>query len=352
MNSSLMRSRFRRLIAGPSFNTIVDQASFRYAAECERLRIYRNDSTLAVLLLRLADPNDESRDAVAEVLERHLSPIDTAGYCFDGRIGILLPDFNHQDAQILASQIETDCDDRDCQVRIEQIDYPDRSLDVVIGDGDDSAATEEETTAGAFFAVPVPFWKRAIDVTVASLALLLSSPVILTGVALVKLSSHGTAFYAQERIGQGGRPFMIHKIRTMQMGADKLVDGLRHQSDQDGPAFKMKKDPRILPIGKLLRKLSIDELPQLWNVIKGEMSLVGPRPLPSSEAKQLTLWQQERMDTLPGITGPWQISGRNKISFDQWMRMDIEYTRNHSVLSDLKILLLTIPAVVMCRGAS
>jgi lipopolysaccharide/colanic/teichoic acid biosynthesis glycosyltransferase len=105
-------------------------------------------------------------------------------------------------------------------------------------------------------------------------------------------------------------------------------------------------------VGRILRKLSIDELPQLWNVLIGEMSLVGPRPLPTTEANQLSLWQLERLDAKPGITGPWQVSGRNNISFDQWMRMDIDYVRNISIARDLKILLLTIPAVVLCRGAS
>ena len=236
----------------------------------------------------------------------------------------------------------------------ELIRFPEESIDDLIHSDDESRHQSAQRTSAAatLFALETPAWKRAIDIVGALAGLTISLPFILIGALLIKLSSTGTAIFQQERTGQAGRPFTINKIRTMQMGADRMVDDMRHLSDRDGPAFKLKNDPRTLFVGRILRKLSIDELPQLWNVLIGEMSLVGPRPLPTTEANQLSLWQLERLDAKPGITGPWQVSGRNNISFDQWMRMDIDYVRNISIARDLKILLLTIPAVVLCRGAS
>jgi lipopolysaccharide/colanic/teichoic acid biosynthesis glycosyltransferase len=197
-----------------------------------------------------------------------------------------------------------------------------------------------------------PLWKRSVDVMCASIALILLSPVLFVVAILVKVSSPGPIIFRQRRAGPGNHPFTMYKFRTMVNGAEKMLANLQKFNERDGPAFKMKRDPRTTRIGRFLRKTSLDELPQLLNVLKGDMSLVGPRPLPCHEANACLPWQRRRMDVTPGITCTWQIQLRSKVTFTEWMRMDIGYARGRSFLNDLKILLKTIPAVVGCRSTS
>lgn len=197
----------------------------------------------------------------------------------------------------------------------------------------------------------LPPWKRAMDVLAASAGLLISAPVLVAAAAAIRLSSPGPVFYSQQRTGLGGRPFTIHKLRTMVIDADARQATLRDQSEQDGPAFKLRNDPRVTTVGRLLRSTSIDELPQLWNVLKGEMSLVGPRPLPCREAEACRRWHRHRQDVTPGLTCIWQVRGRSRVSFEEWMRMDLRYIRLQGFLNDLAILMQTIPAVLLRRGA-
>jgi lipopolysaccharide/colanic/teichoic acid biosynthesis glycosyltransferase len=210
----------------------------------------------------------------------------------------------------------------------------------------------ESSTAAveAVFANPTPAWKRSIDVAGATVGLALSIPLLLVIAIAVKLTSRGPVFYSQEREGLGGRRFRIYKVRTMRLNADRLQAELRSHSEQDGPAFKMRNDPRTTWIGRWLRKTSLDELPQFWNVIRGEMSLVGPRPLPTCESLECASWQRQRLMVLPGMTCIWQVRGRSAVSFDQWMRMDLEYVRRRSLAFDAHLLLSTAPAIVFQRG--
>ncbi|MBI3854701.1 MAG: sugar transferase [Planctomycetes bacterium] len=194
--------------------------------------------------------------------------------------------------------------------------------------------------------------KRVVDVTVALLMLALLSPFLLLAALLVRLGSRGPAIFRQDRAGMNGRVFTLYKFRTMRQDADQERAGLESRTEMDGPVFKMKDDPRVTGLGRLLRKTSIDELPQLWNVVKGDMSLVGPRPLPVYEVEKFEPWQRRRMTMRPGITGLWQVQGRNRVtSFADWMRMDLEYVDRWSLGLDVKILLRTIPAVLGGRGA-
>jgi lipopolysaccharide/colanic/teichoic acid biosynthesis glycosyltransferase len=167
---------------------------------------------------------------------------------------------------------------------------------------------------------------------------------------VIKLTSRGPAFYSQEREGLGGRRFRIFKFRTMRLDADRMLAQLRQYSEQDGPAFKMSRDPRTTWIGRWLRKTSMDELPQLWNVLRGDMSLVGPRPLPIEESLKCSPWQRQRLAVLPGLTCTWQIVGRNTVPFDEWMRMDLQYVRRQSFLFDIELLLRTPTSLVLQRG--
>lgn len=195
------------------------------------------------------------------------------------------------------------------------------------------------------------YGKRLLDILGASVALLLSSPLLLVVAILIKLESRGPVIYKSVRIGRGARPFAFLKLRSMVDGADQHRQKLSHLNEADGPVFKIAADPRVTRIGRFIRMTSIDEIPQLWNVIRGEMSLVGPRPPIASEVVQYEPWQLRRLDVVPGITCLWQISGRSRIGFQEWMRLDLEYIRHRSFLLDMKILIRTIPAVLSREGA-
>jgi lipopolysaccharide/colanic/teichoic acid biosynthesis glycosyltransferase len=198
---------------------------------------------------------------------------------------------------------------------------------------------------------PLPWWKRAIDIAGASFGLMLASPLMAAAAAAIKLTSKGPVLFAQKRAGLGGKPFKIYKFRTMVVDAEALKAKLKAQNEQDGPAFKIKDDPRVTKVGKFLRKTSIDELPQLWNVLIGDMTLVGPRPLPVNESDACEGWQRRRLDVTPGLTCIWQVKGRSRVSFAEWVRMDVAYIRRRTFWHDVTILAQTIPAVLLRRGA-
>jgi exopolysaccharide biosynthesis polyprenyl glycosylphosphotransferase len=196
--------------------------------------------------------------------------------------------------------------------------------------------------------------KQVIDTVGAFVALLILGPLVLLPVALVvKLTSHGPVFFKQQRSGLNGRPFTLYKFRTMVTNAEQLQHELAAMNEMSGPVFKVTNDPRITPIGRWLRKFSIDEFPQLYNVLRGEMSLVGPRPLPVDEVKRFNdMAHRRRLSVKPGLTCLWQISGRNNVKdFKDWVRLDLEYIDHWSIWLDLKILCLTIPVVLVGTGA-
>jgi exopolysaccharide biosynthesis polyprenyl glycosylphosphotransferase len=195
--------------------------------------------------------------------------------------------------------------------------------------------------------------KRILDITFSFVLLLLLAPVFVIVALLIKFSSDGPIFFRQERMGVNKRRFPIVKFRTMVPNAEKMLADLQEQNEVSGPVFKIKKDPRITPIGKVLRRTSIDELPQLFNVLKGDMSLVGPRPLPVRDYEGFNEdWQRRRFSVRPGITCVWQVSGRSSIPFEQWMRMDLQYMDEWSLWLDMKILAQTVSAVLKGSGAA
>lgn len=195
------------------------------------------------------------------------------------------------------------------------------------------------------------YGKRVIDLVGATFALILFSPLILLFAILVKLDSDGPVFYKAKRLGKGGKAFNFYKMRSMYTGAHRSRSSLMHLNQVEGPVFKLFNDPRITRVGRFMRKTSIDELPQLYNVLKGDMSLVGPRPPIPEEVEKYEPWQLRRLSLKPGITCLWQISGRSRLGFDEWMRLDMEYINNQSCWMDMRILLRTIPAVLMREGA-
>jgi lipopolysaccharide/colanic/teichoic acid biosynthesis glycosyltransferase/dTDP-glucose pyrophosphorylase len=195
-------------------------------------------------------------------------------------------------------------------------------------------------------------FKRGLDLTVALIGLVLGLPLILAVALAIKLTSAGPVLFRQRRCGRGGREFWMAKFRTMVKNAEKMQAELRPLNEVDGPVFKIENDPRSTPLGRLLRKYSIDELPQLWNVLKGEMSLVGPRPLAAREMRFCPAWRDVRLRVRPGITGLWQIGGRSKTSFHDWIRLDVEYVREQSTFMDAQILFKTLNVVLRALGSS
>jgi exopolysaccharide biosynthesis polyprenyl glycosylphosphotransferase len=195
------------------------------------------------------------------------------------------------------------------------------------------------------------FIKRIMDVVLSGIGIILLSPLLLMIAILIKLFSPGPVFYRQKRIGVNGRRFVFLKFRSMHEKADSQLAGLMSKNEMSGPVFKIKNDPRVYPVGKFLRKFSLDELPQLFHVFLGQMSLVGPRPPVFREVRQYEPWQRRRLSMRPGITCLWQVSGRNKITFAEWMKLDLEYIDNWSLWLDLKILLRTVPAVLLGSNA-
>jgi len=193
--------------------------------------------------------------------------------------------------------------------------------------------------------------KRLADLVVSGLMLVILTPLFFAVALAIKLTSDGSVLFTQTRVGRGGRLFRLYKFRTMLDGAHLLHDHVAHLNQVDGPALKISNDPRLHGIGAFLRRTSIDELPQLWNVLRGDMSLVGPRPALPREVHDYQPHYMQRLTVTPGLTGLWQVSGRARVSFRRWMAMDAWYVRHWTPLVDAAILLRTIPAVVRGEGA-
>jgi exopolysaccharide biosynthesis polyprenyl glycosylphosphotransferase len=193
--------------------------------------------------------------------------------------------------------------------------------------------------------------RRLFDVALAGISLLVASPLLAVAGVLIRLEDGGPVLFRQVRCGLNGRRFELLKLRTMVSGADSHKESLLPRNEMSGPVFKIRLDPRVTRVGAFLRRFSIDELPQLWNVLRGDMALVGPRPPVPEEVARYERWQRRRLSMKPGMTGLWQVSGRSEIDFDEWMKLDLRYIDNWSFWLDLKILLKTFPAVISGKGA-
>ena len=183
--------------------------------------------------------------------------------------------------------------------------------------------------------------KRLIDILLSLLGLIIVSPIMLIVAILIKLESTGPVIFSQKRVGLNGKEFNMLKFRSMVQNAEELKEKLQKQNEMSGPMFKMKEDPRVTKVGRFIRKTSIDELPQLINVLKGEMSLVGPRPSLPKEVAKFEPWMLERLNVKPGLTCYWQVSGRNNIDFEDWMKLDIKYVKDRNLVLDIKLIFKT-----------
>jgi exopolysaccharide biosynthesis polyprenyl glycosylphosphotransferase len=245
--------------------------------------------------------------------------------------------------------ILTLCEDLGVRARIAMNIFPNRFARVELEELDGVPFVSFSTTPSNVSQLAA---KRLIDVALSALLLVMSLPVLMVTALAIRFSSPGTVLFKQERIGLNGRIFTLYKFRTMIENAHQRRAELAHLNEMSGPVFKLKGDPRVTRVGRILRKFSLDELPQLWNVLKGDMSLVGPRPPIPEEVGLYERWQRRRLSMKPGLTCLWQVSGRNEVDFDRWMELDLHYIDNWSPTLDLKILLRTIPVVLLGKGAS
>ena len=240
------------------------------------------------------------------------------------------------------------CEEQGVEVRI--------SLDILrFGSGNMMIADVDGVPMLAFTRTPSDAIalaaKRVFDVLASAFALIVFAPLFAAITLAIRIDSPGPVFFKQRRVGRNGRAFQMLKFRSMYQDAEQRLESLRAQNEMSGPVFKMRDDPRITPVGRFLRRTSLDELPQFWNVLVGEMSVVGPRPPIPAEVREYKRWQRRRLSVKPGITCLWQISGRNNVDFDRWMELDLDYIDRWSLWSDLAICLKTIPAVLSARGA-
>jgi lipopolysaccharide/colanic/teichoic acid biosynthesis glycosyltransferase len=276
---------------------------------------------------------------------------DDFGLLAAGCIGVVLPDTPAHGAWTVAADVRemlgTVADHFTCEVfeypETEFPNEPRRRADDVLSSPDPPVRAMIE-----LFCQRLPRWKRACDLLAAGAGLVLLSPVFLVIGIAVRISSPGPIFFRQERSGFGGTPFLMYKFRSMIDGADEIKEEFKHLNERDGPAFKIRNDPRVTSLGRVLRAAKLDELPQLWNVLKGDMSLVGPRPLPCGESNFCDRWHRRRLEVTPGITCFWQVSEHTDISFEEWARMDIRYALKSSPWQDVTLLLRT--PVALLRG--
>ncbi len=345
-------------LRGAEQGFLLNDEAFRFAAQCERMRVDRNGSLLSLLLITLPKPQADQlgTEFLAKLLEGRLRATDTPGQLEDGRVAVLLPDTSPEGAWKVAadiSEVFSPGPSRpECDVRVYPTSGRQQGFDQLNSNSPEAAEsdTTPPETDDFFFAQASPVWKRAVDICGSLFGLAIAAPFIAIAATGVKMSSPGPVFFTQEREGLAGRKFKIWKLRTMVDDAEDHKSDLQAHSHQDGPAFKMKGDPRTTKIGNFLRWSSIDELPQFWNVLRGDMSLVGPRPLPTEESTACEGWQRRRLNVLPGMTCTWQVSGRGSVAFDDWARMDLRYIKKQGLWEDTKLIFMTVPSIIFRRG--
>ncbi len=304
--------------------------------------------------------NNSSRK-FTEIFSNRLRITDTVGWYNTNKISVLLPETDYNGAKIFADLIRMQIASPDHIYLYDIYTYPYKNWQS--GNGDKGInhlkGVSEKDCTKISFKYKMPLWKRTLDILCSSFGLLLLSPFLLLVGLMIKIVSPGPIFFKQQRVGLSGEIFNFYKFRTMKVNNDAsihqkhLKELINGESNEDKPMGKLKNDNRIIPMGTFLRKSCIDELPQLINVLRGEMSLVGPRPCILYEAEEFLRWQARRFDIIPGMTGIWQISGKNKRTFKEMIRLDIEYISKHSFWLDIKILFKT-PLVIFSEvfGAS
>lgn len=370
----------RRLPRKRSLRSMLTPEQMNIAIQRESARADRSGGQFALVLFRIRNGRSLSTNRLARTLLTRIRATDDIGWYDEEHLAVLLPDTAAPGAWRFADDVSGMAWSNSPRPLCSVYSYPtkwftddEEPVTPVVrqpekGDGRyaiqnlipyflEGVKTELEQPPSAVHRLetllvrPMPWWKRAIDVAGAAFGLVMAAPVLGIAALMIKLDSKGPVIFKQPRAGLGGKPFSIFKFRTMVVDAEARKLQLATKNEQDGPAFKIQDDPRITKIGKFLRKTSIDELPQLWNVLRGDMTLVGPRPLPVSESDACEGWQRRRLDVTPGLTCIWQVKGRSRVSFAEWVRMDVSYIRRRTLWHDVVILMQTIPAVLLRRGA-
>lgn len=341
-----------RLGDGRSASTYLrPQPEFAMILQNERKRADRTQGTFSLAVFT-PPKTEDSRwlDVFAERLKRRLRSTDTAGFLDEHRVAVILPGTPTAETWKIARDVtatEEDWTSPDCEV----YSYPSDALIHFFEQKPQKVNEGSAQPLETLFVKRIPAWKRGIDILGAVLGLTLLSPVFVLAAIAIKLTSRGPVLFTQSREGFRGQVFKIYKFRTMCVDAEAKKAALRQFSEQDGPAFKLAADPRVTPVGKFLRKSCIDELPQLWNVLRGDMSIVGPRPLPCDESRQCSRWERQRLEVTPGLTCIWQVHGKSRVSFSEWMRMDIRYMQARSFFNDVKLVVQTMIAVLLHKAS-
>ena len=368
-------SSFFRLKKPKELNGFHSVKQFRWILEMERARVDRTDSQFSLVLFDTGNSDNGIPQHISQILEARLRITDEAGWFDNRQVGVVMPDTSAQGAWKLGEDVCHSVFDDPRSPFCNIYTYPSNWVSEVFkgNSSNDSSKTElqsdENPEDGSkenlknldldyrtncrmlkpSLAPRNPFWKRGIDVLGAVLLLILLFPLFMMIAGLIKIVSPGPVFFKQKRVGYQGKLFDCLKFRTMTVNADTSV----HEqyvcqltcSEKPMTKLDMEDDSRIIPLGNLLRISALDELPQLVNVIRGEMSLIGPRPCLPYEAMNYLIWQQKRFYAMPGLTGLWQVKGKNRTTFKEMIRMDIRYVKEMSLWLDMKILIGTIPAV-------
>ena len=330
---------------------ILDPVALRERMNHFRMRAGVDQSACVLIEVRL--PRSVSQveahgalDSVIRFSQSYWIHAQELGWISDCVFGILLPNATINDGVGFAERLAAITHVPSNRIRVLTTTFEERSDD----EGNGPANGIRTGLLADLFVKRTPIWKRTMDIVGALLALTIALPLLVLAAILIRCTSRGPIFFMQRRVGMGGNPFTMYKLRTMTVNAEAQRHALHAFNESDGLAFKMTEDPRVTAIGKWLRSTSIDELPQLFNVLRGDMSLVGPRPLPVADWKPKHGWHTLRHDVAPGLTCIWQVSGRNQIAFDRWMMMDLDYIRHRCLKNDLALIVKTIPAVLTRRG--
>jgi lipopolysaccharide/colanic/teichoic acid biosynthesis glycosyltransferase len=346
---------------------LLDHQAFSECLIKERVRCDRGGAKFCLLIFESTDASkaDTRVKQISDILSEHLRITDELGHLEQGVRGAILTDTSVEGAWTVARKVVQMLPDEIGPPRASVYSYPTdtayqddpkNNLDAIVestdrtSDASDSGYQPESKPLQRFFTQRLTRYQRIRDILAAGSGLVILSPLLLTIAAVIKCTSKGPILFRQQRTGLGGKPFTILKFRTMREGAEAEKAELLSLSEQDGPAFKMTADPRITNIGGVLRRTSMDELPQLWNVLCGDMTLVGPRPLPCEETASCSNWQRRRLDVTPGLTCTWQVSGRSTVSFSEWMRLDLDYIQRRTVSGDLSLIVRTIQVVFKGTG--
>ncbi len=366
---SALRFSFKHSVA--STRRVLSESEFEWFLERERCLADRGTRIFTLLVLRRSRGVRSGLERLSQQLRRRVRSTDVVSALADDRLGVLLPDTGSVGARVLARWASDAARSAGLEIDRKVYVYPraprsqsqllpgpgrrivrridrriDRQVDRTDTDGPGAEIPEDlwpDLTRSS------PPWKRAMDVLLSAAALIVLLPVFAAVAIAIRLDSPGPVIFTQQRAGRGGRPFAFYKFRSMFVDAEQRKANLQFLNEKVGPIFKIRKDPRITRVGKVLRHWSLDELPQLWNVLRGDFSLVGPRPPTLDEVERYERWHLRRLDVAGGITGIWQVSGRSEVGY--WMRMDMQYVAQRGPWLDLRLLLRSVPAVLSGRGA-